>query len=45
VITSTHGKVAAIQRALNHHPWPSGLLIHFAVVPQLLSLGASANHA
>lgn len=45
VITSTHGKVAAIQRALNHHPWPSGLLIHFAVVPQLLSLGASADHA
>ena len=45
VITSTTGKVAAIQRALNLHPWPSGLLIHFSVVPQLLSLGTSANHA
>ncbi len=45
VITSTQGKVEAIQRALNHHLWPSGLLIHFAVVPQLLSLGAKAKHA
>ena len=45
VITSTQGKVEAIQRALNHHLWPSGLLIHFAVVPQLLSLGAKAKNA
>ena len=45
VITSTSGKVAAIRRALNHHLWPPGLLVHFSVVPQLLSLGASANHA
>ena len=45
VITSTTGKVTAIQRALSHHQWPSGLLVHFSVVPQLLSLGASANHA
>ena len=45
VITSTTEKVAAIQRALNHHQWPSGLLVHFSVVPQLLSIGASANHA
>lgn len=45
VITSTTDKVAAIQRALNHHQWPSGLLVHFSVVRQLLSLGASANHA
>ena len=45
VITSTTDKVTAIQRALNHHQWPSGLLVHFSVVRQLLSLGASANHA
>ena len=45
VITSTTEKVAAIQRALSHHQWPSGLLIHFSVVPQLLSIGASAHHA
>lgn len=45
VITSTQGKVEAIQRALNHHLWPSGLLIHFTVVPQLLSLGAKAKNA
>ena len=45
VITSTTGKAAAIKQALSHHQWPAGLLIHFSVVPQLLSLGASANHA
>ena len=45
VITSTAEKVAAIQRALHNHLWPTGLLVHFSVVPQLLSLGARANHA
>ena len=45
VITATSGKATAIQRALDHHDWPAGLLFHFSVVPQLLSIGASANHA
>ena len=45
IITATTEKVTAIQRALKHHLWPSGLLVHFAVVPQLLSIGVSANHA
>jgi hypothetical protein len=45
IVTATTEKVTAIQRALTNHLWPPGLLLHFTVVPQLLSLGASANHA
>ena len=45
IITATTEKVAAIRRSFKHHLWPPGLLVHFSVVPQLLSLGASANHA
>ncbi len=45
IITATTEKVAAIQRSLKHHLWPPGLLVHCSVVPRLLSLGASANHA
>lgn len=45
IITATTEKVTAIQRALTNHLWPPGLLVHFSVVPQLLSLGASANDA
>jgi hypothetical protein len=45
VITATTGKATAIQRALDRHDWPTGLLIHFSVVPQLLSLGANFDHA
>ncbi len=45
IITATSGKATAIQRALDRHDWPTGLLVHFSVVPQLLSLGANPNHA
>lgn len=45
VITSTTGKATAIQRALDRHELPSGLSIHFSVVPQLLSLGVNSDHA
>ena len=45
VITATSGKANAIQRSLNNHSWPRGLQIHFSIVPQLLSIGVSANHA
>ena len=45
IITATTEKVTAIKRALTNHLWPPGLLVHFSVVPQLLSLGASADHA
>ena len=45
IITATTEKVAAIQRALNNHLWPAGLLVHFSVVHQLLFLGASTDHA
>lgn len=45
VITSTSGKVTAIQRSLDLHTWPRGLQIHFSIVPQLLLIGVSTNHA
>jgi hypothetical protein len=45
VITSTASKVDAIRRAFQHHSWPSGLLVHFTVVSQLLSLSSGENHA
>ena len=45
IITATTEKVTAVQRALTNHLWPPGLLLHFTVVPQLLSISASANHA
>lgn len=45
VITATKEKAAAVRQALDRHDWPTGLLIHFSVVPQLLSLTASRNHA
>ena len=45
VVTATTGKANAIQRALDHHYFPAGLLFHFSVVPQLLLIGARENHA
>jgi hypothetical protein len=45
VVTATSGKVSAIKRSLIHHELPSSLLIHFSIVPQLISIGANANHA
>ncbi len=45
VITISTGKSTAIQKALKHHHWPEGLAIHCSVVPQLLSIEASENHA
>lgn len=45
VITATSGKANAVQRSLNNHSWPRGLQIHFSIVPQLLSIGVSVNHA
>lgn len=45
VITATKEKAVAVRQALDRHEWPSGLLIHFSVVPHLLPLAASPNHA
>jgi hypothetical protein len=45
VITSTIGKASAIKRALDRHDLPAGLLVHFSVVPQLLSLGVNRDDA
>ena len=45
IITATKEKAAAVRQALDRHDWPPGLLVHFSVVPQLLSLTASRNHA
>jgi hypothetical protein len=45
VITATQEKANALQQAMERHEWPAGLPIHFSVIPQLLSLTASKNHA
>ncbi len=45
VITATKEKTVAVRQALDRHDLPRGLLIHFSVVPQLLSLTANRNHA
>jgi hypothetical protein len=45
IITATQEKANALQQALDCHEWPAGLRIHFSVVPRLLSLTASKNHA
>jgi hypothetical protein len=45
VITATKEKAAAVRQALERHDWPTGLLIHFSVIPKLLSLTTSRNHA
>jgi hypothetical protein len=45
VLTGTKEKAAAIRQALDRHDWPTGLMFHFTVVSDLLSLTASRNHA
>ena len=45
IVTATKEKAAAVRQALDRHDWPTGLLVHYSVVPQLLSLTASRNHA
>jgi hypothetical protein len=45
VITMTKEKAAAVRQALDHHDWPTGLLIHLSIVPQLLPLTASRPNA
>jgi hypothetical protein len=45
VITATSEKVNALRQAMEAREWPPGLRIHFSVIPQLLSLTASKNHA
>ena len=40
VITATSEKSRAVRQALQSHDWPKGLLVHFSVVPQLLSVSA-----
>lgn len=40
VVTCTKEKAAAISNALSGHLWPDGLMIHLAVVPDLLYLTA-----
>ena len=45
IITATKEKVTAVRQALDRHDWPDGLLIHFSVISQLLSLSVSRNHA
>jgi len=45
VVTCTCEKAAAIRGALNSRVWPDGLLIHLAVVPELVHLTRSLHHA
>lgn len=45
VVTCTQEKSAAISSALNHHLWPDGLMIHLAIVPDLIFLTARLNDA
>ncbi len=45
IVTATTEKVTAIRNALGNHLWPQGLLIHFAVVPQLLFLKGDEKNA
>jgi hypothetical protein len=45
VLTATKEKVTAIRQALDRHEWPTGLMFHFTVVSDLLSLTASRHHA
>ena len=45
VITATKQKAAAVRQALDRHGLPNDLLLHFSVLPQLLSLTAIRTHA
>lgn len=45
VVTGTTEKAAAINRALEPRLWPDGLLIHIAVVSDLLMLTVGLSHA
>lgn len=45
VITATKEKAAALRQSLDQHDWPSGLRIHFSIVPDLLSLTARTHDA
>ena len=45
VVTCTAEKATAIRDALGNRLWPDGLLIHLAVVPDLLLLTARLRHA
>ena len=45
VITATKEKAAALRQSLDQHDWPTGLRIHFSVVPDLLSLTVRTHDA
>lgn len=45
IITATKEKATAVRQALDRHDWPAGLLVHFSVVSQLLSISVSQSHA
>jgi len=45
IITTTTEKAAAIQQSLGSRIWPDGLLLHIAVVPDLLNLTAGLRNA
>jgi len=45
VVTATTEKAAAIQQSLSQRLWPDDLLLHIAVVSDLLTLTAGLHHA
>lgn len=45
VITGTKEKATALRHSLDQHDWPTGLRIHFSVVPDLLPLSARSHDA
>lgn len=45
VITATSTKAAAIRRSFDGRDWPGSLLVHFSVIPQLLTLTARQSNA
>ncbi len=45
VITTTSAKAAAIRQSLDRRDWPGGLMIHFSVIPELLTIMTSHSNA
>jgi hypothetical protein len=45
VITATREKSISLRQALDRHDWPTGLAIHFSILPELLTLSRSSRHA
>jgi hypothetical protein len=45
LITASRDKARAIRHAISRRDWPTGIQVHFTILPQLLSLTATKSHA